>query len=68
MLDVTGGANMGSDRVILEKAGRNHLQGTKIHFQAMSNKNCVCTDEAQQGLLDLAERGVVTFHIFLTDA
>jgi len=34
----------------------------------MSNKNSVGTDEAQQSLLDLSERGVVTFHILFTDA
>lgn len=34
----------------------------------MSNKNGVCLDKAQQGLLHLAEGGVVTFHIFLTES
>lgn len=68
MLNVSRSAHTGSERVELEKAVRNHLQGTKVHFQAMSNKNGVCTDEAQQGLLHLAKGGVVTFHIVLTDA
>lgn len=54
--------------VMLEKAHSNHLQGTEVCFQPVSNQNSVCTDKAQQYLLDLPKGGVVTLHIFLTDS
>lgn len=47
MLNVTTLSDIRSGRMTLEKAVRNHLQGTQVHFQAVSNKNGVCTDEAQ---------------------
>lgn len=51
-----------------KKACENHLQGTEVCFQLMSDQNGVSTDEAQQGLLHHCERSVGPLHIFLTDA
>lgn len=52
----------------VNNVARSHLQGTEVCFQAMSNQYGVSADKAQQCLLDLSKGGVVTLHLFLTDA